>query len=239
MGQLGLRRAALRFLSSGLLDARRNARFPAAVENGAGSIYLAGADARRIFDVAICTRMAHAARSHNCRAALCHKSVSPDHRLLPQRLRRTAGQRYAPAGIVGRSAPAARRLARPAFTRCYFRPYLAGELARLGARPLLPDASVLRGVYLPAQHHAIDSRRHFHGWGFWSRRVLYFPCGLRATLGPDSSGSRGPIKPRPKISLHQRNRSRISDFYLESLLRGYGRGAGPLHFVGFGRAASP
>src|ERR1700733_9437253 len=178
MGQLGLRRAALYFLSAGLLDARRNSRFSAPVENGSGRIYLAGAVAGRIFDVALCARMAVTSRSRSRGGSLRCESVSPDYRLLPGRLRRTARELLAAAGIVRRRAPAARQLARAAISRRAVRTHLAGERARRGAGHVLIDAAVFRGGHFVPQHQAVASRRSLHGSGLWPRRVLHFPRGL-------------------------------------------------------------
>src|ERR1700733_5460784 len=163
MGQLGLRRAAFYFLSAGLLDARSNSRFSAPVENGAGRLYLAGAVAGRIFDVAIHARMALAARSECRRDSLRSESVSLDHRVLPRRLRRAASERLAPAGILGRRASAARRLARPAISGRSVCADLAGERTRRGAGRLLVDATVFRRVHFASRQQAVASPRGVGG----------------------------------------------------------------------------
>ena len=57
MGKLGIRRAAIYFLSAGIVDGWSRVRFYFAVEIGARRVHLARPGSRGIFDVAILARI--------------------------------------------------------------------------------------------------------------------------------------------------------------------------------------
>ena len=241
MGELGIRRAALYFLSASVVDGWRCARFDCAVANRARSVHLAGAGVGGNFDVAFRARMALAPRCDLGCSAVRGESIPPAHRLFPQRFRGTAGQRTVSAGVVRRvAAPArSRRLARLALLALPFAAVWLSNAPAARAGDLFVRAGVHCGGCVPAQRAAFVERRTWNGRRIRSRGFLHLAGCLGTALGANSSGYGGYVAPRAEFSFHTRRRSGISFFQLESFGEWRWGSPGGCDCGGFCRAASP
>src|ERR1700722_702345 len=220
MGKLGIWRTAFYFLSTRFLDARRSFGLCASVENGAGSIYLAGARSRRDHNVAPCARMASTAAGVNRRHSLRRKSLSPRNRLLPQRFRRASSECLISASCTGSFARDARRLGPSSRSGARLRTYLAVKRSRCRNRHILFIADVASRMRASSRRAPAARRRHLHAWWLRFGSFLYFASCLGTALGSNFASAHRKPSSRPKFPVHALQRSRICSVQLESLGRG-------------------
>src|ERR1700728_1439693 len=215
MGKLGFRRAAVCFLSSCLLDARRSAGIDPALADGSWSLHLVGPTSRSANNVALRSRVASASSSTNGRHSLCRKSISSRNCLLSQRFRRASSQRPLSTPRSGSFARDAGRLESSTLSRAGLRTYLALQRACCRHRQLLSGAPSRRGMCPLSRANAALSRRHSNGRRARLSRFLYFARCLGTALGPNLASAGGKSSSRPEFSLYALQRPRICSFQLE------------------------
>src|SRR5260370_19377138 len=178
LDQSRVRGAALHFIRAAFVDARRSVDVVYAADLGAGSVYRADANVRRVVGIPAAETLGERKSRHSGCGVLCDESKRAADDLYPQRFRGATGMRHVSAGSAGDAAAGQLfgGLGLAAFQHGLFCDSLCGgvafERARGGAGELFDRAADGLGRDYATIVEDSGARRLRAGGGIESDRLL-------------------------------------------------------------------